>query len=124
MARDKISGHWGEACAADYLRRKHYKIIACNYHTRFGEIDLIAQQKSMVVFVEVKTRRNENYAQAREFVTNRKQARILASAQIWLENNETSLQPRFDVIEVYAPEGMATKKPKIIHLEDAFSAKI
>ncbi len=123
MASDKISGHWGEACAADYLRRKRYKIIACNYHSRFGEIDLIAQRKNMIVFVEVKTRRNETYAQAREFVTNRKQARILASAQIWLENNETTLQPRFDVIEVYAPEGMATKNPRIIHLEDAFGVR-
>ncbi len=124
MMRDSISGHWGEAAAADFLRRKHYKILACNYRSRFGEIDLIAQKKDMIVFVEVKTRRNEHFALAREYVTNRKQERILASAQIWLEQNQTTLQPRFDVIEVYAPEGMLTKRPKIIHLEDAFGMKL
>ena len=120
MKTAKISGHWGEAMAADFLRRKRYEIIACNYHTRFGEIDLIAQNRKTVVFVVVKTRRDDRFAQAREFVTNRKQARIRASAEIWLEKNETALQPRFDVIEVYAPEGMDTKHPKINHLEDAF----
>ncbi len=120
MANAKISGHWGEARAAEYLRCHHYEIIACNYHTRFGEIDLIARNRRYITFVEVKTRRDSRLAQAREFVTLRKQARICASAEIWLEQNPTELQPRFDVIEVYAPEGMATKQPRIVHLEDAF----
>ncbi len=120
MKTAKISGHWGEAAAADYLRKKRYEIVACNYHTRFGEVDLIARSRKHVVFVEVKTRRDDSYAQAREFVTGKKQARIRASAEIWLEKHETDLQPRFDVIEVYAPEGMDTKRPEIIHLEDAF----
>ena len=120
MKTAKISGHWGEAMAADYLRKKRYEIVACNYHTRFGEIDLIARDRKTVVFVEVKTRRDDRYAQAKEFVTGRKQARIRASAEIWLEQNDTPLQPRFDVIEVYAPEGMDTKRPEIIHLENAF----
>ena len=120
MKTAKISGHWGEALAADFLRRKRYEIVACNYHTRFGEVDLIARDRKNVVFVEVKTRRDDRFAEAREFVTNRKQERIRASAEIWLEQNETVLQPRFDVIEVYAPAGMDTKRPKIVHLEDAF----
>ncbi len=120
MSTAKISGHWGEALAADYLRKKRYEILACNYHTRFGEIDLIVRDRKHVVFVEVKTRRDDRYAQAREFVTGKKQARIRASAEIWLEKNDTALQPRFDVIEVYAPAGMDTRRPEIIHLEDAF----
>ena len=120
MKTDKISGHWGEALAADYLRSRRYEIVACNYHSRFGEIDLIARNRKYVAFVEVKARRDDAYAQAREFVTTRKQERIRASAEIWLENNPTNLQPRFDVIEIYAPEGMDTKRPRIIHLEDAF----
>ena len=121
MKTAKISGHWGEAAAADYLRKKRYEIVACNYHTRFGEIDLIARSRKHVVFVEVKTRRDDRYAQAREFVTGKKQARIRASAEIWLEKHETDLQPRFDVIEVYAPEGTKTLFPEIHHLENAFS---
>ena len=120
MKTDNISGHWGEALAADHLRSKRYEIVACNYHSRFGEIDLIARNRKYVVFVEVKARRDDSYAQAREFVTTRKQERIRASAQIWLEHNPTELQPRFDVVEIYAPEGMETKRPRIIHLEDAF----
>ena len=120
MKTAKISGHWGEAMAADFLRKKRYEIVACNYHTRFGEIDLIARDRKTVVFVEVKTRKDDRFAEAREFVTNRKQERIRASAEIWLEQNETALQPRFDVIEVYAPDGMNTKRPRIVHLEDAF----
>lgn len=120
MSAVKISGHWGEALAADFLRSKRYEIVDCNYHSRFGEIDLIAKNRKYVAFVEVKARRDDAYAQAREFVTTRKQERIRASAEIWLENHPTELQPRFDVIEIYAPEGMDTKRPRIIHLEDAF----
>ena len=120
MSTARISGHWGEAMAADFLRSKRYEIVACNYHSRFGEIDLIAKNRKYVVFVEVKARRDDVYAQAREFVTGRKQERIRASAEIWLENHPTELQPRFDVVEIYAPEGMDTKRPRIIHLEDAF----
>ena len=120
MSTVKISGHWGEARAADFLRSKHYEIVTCNYHSRFGEIDLIARNRRYIAFVEVKARRDDVFAQAREFVTTRKQERIRASAEIWLENHPTELQPRFDVIEIYAPEGMDTKRPRIIHLEDAF----
>lgn len=118
MARAKLSGHWGEAVAAEYLRRRRYQLLACNYHTRFGEIDLIVKNLHYIVFVEVKTRQNDRFAQAREFVTGRKQTRVRTSAQIWLENNPTTLQPRFDVIEVYAPEG--ERRPRVVHLKDAF----
>ena len=120
MAKASSIGHWGEGMAAEYLRSRRYALVACNYHTRFGEIDIIAQNRHYVVFVEVKTRQDARFAQAREFVTNRKQARIRASAQIWLEQHPTELQPRFDVIEVYAAHGAATKLPSIRHIEDAF----
>ena len=50
-----------------------------------------------------------------------KQERILTAASLYLSQNETEKQPRFDVIEIYAPDGMATAKPRITHLEDAFS---
>ncbi len=120
MAKPNLLGPWGESLAAAYLRKKRYKILACNYKTRFGEIDLIAQTKKEVVFVEVKLRKDSAYVQAREYVGASKQQRIKLSASIWLEENPTELQPRFDVIELYAPEGMQTRKPEIIHLEDAF----
>ena len=106
--------------AADYLRRKHYKIIATNYRCRVGELDIIAANREYLAFVEVKLRKNADFAEAREFVTYSKQNRIRSTAALYLAWNPTELQPRFDVIEIYAPQGMETKKPVINHLEDAF----
>ncbi len=115
-----LLGPWGEAQAADYLRRKGYTLVAANYRCRFGEIDLIVRNRRYLVFVEVKLRKSAGFAQAREFVDFRKQQRIRATASMYLSLYPTSLQPRFDVIEIYAPQGMETKKLTINHLEDAF----
>ena len=113
-------GAWGEEQAARWLRRKGYTIVERNYACRFGEIDLIARRRGVIAFVEVKLRKNANFAAAREFVTYGKQQRILKSASLWLAAHDCELQPRFDVIEIYAPDGMATARPLINHLEDAF----
>ena len=121
MAKPNLLGPWGEALAAEYLRKKHYHILACNYRCRFGEIDLIAANRKELVFVEVKLRKDSSYVQAREYVSQQKQNRIRTTAQLWLQTHPTQLQPRFDVIEIYAPHGMQTSAPDIIHLEDAFS---
>ena len=120
MKKSDLRGAWGEMQAAEYLRQKHYQILACNYRCRFGEIDLIAANRKYVVFTEVKLRKSARFAEAREFVTASKQERIRTTAAIWLQEHETPLQPRFDVIEIYAPEGIDTVRPEIIHLEDAF----
>ena len=85
-----------------------------------GEIDLIAANKKYLVFVEVKLRKNADFAMARAFVDGRKQQRIRSTAMLYLAHNPTRLQPRFDVIEIYAPEGTQTHRPVINHLEDAF----
>ena len=58
--------------------------------------------------------------EAREFVDYRKQERLRTTAAFYLAEHETALQPRFDVIEIYAPDGVATRAPVINHLEDAF----
>ena len=120
MAQSKIIGAWGESLAAEYLAKKHYKIVAANFSCRFGEIDLIAENKHFLIFVEVKLRKSASFAQAKEFVDFYKQGRIRTTAELYLSEHPTKLQPRFDVIEIYAPEGMQTKKPVIHHLEDAF----
>lgn len=120
MANELI-GHWGESLAAEYLQKKRYRIIGANYRCRMGEIDLIAEKGKYLVFVEVKLRRSCAFAEAREFVDRHKQERILTAASLYLSQHETEKQPRFDVIEIYAPDGMATAKPLITHLEDAFS---
>lgn len=120
MGRNNIVGAWGEAIAARYMQKKHYKLVASGYRSRFGEIDLIMHDRNFVVFVEVKLRKSSDFAAAREFVDFHKQNRIRTTAEIYLSQNPTQLQPRFDVIEIYAPEGIETAKPLIRHLEDAF----
>lgn len=120
MGRNNLTGAWGEALAADYLRKKHYKIEAAHYYSRYGEIDLIARNRQFLVFVEVKLRKSANFARAREYVNRPKQDKIRTTASIYLAEHPTALQPRFDVIEIYAPEGMETAHPEILHMEDAF----
>lgn len=114
-------GAWGEAQAAEYLRKKRYELVAAGYRSRFGEIDLIVRDRKFLVFVEVKLRKSAKFAQALEYVDRQKQDRIRMTASMYLSQNPTHLQPRFDVIEVYAPQGTDTLRPEIYHLEDAFN---
>ena len=113
-------GAWGEERAAKYLRGKGYTIVGRNFRCRSGEIDIIARRGGVIAFVEVKLRRDAEFAEAREFVTPAKQRRVILTAEYWLASHQTELQPRFDVIEIYAPSGERTLFPKINHLEDAF----
>lgn len=120
MGKNNLSGAWGEALAAKYLQKKRYKVVATNYHSRFGEIDLIVSNRKYLVFVEVKLRKSNHFAEAHEYVDRRKQDRIRTTAEIFLSEFPTSLQPRFDVIEIYAPQGAETLRPIVNHMEDAF----
>ena len=120
MARNNIVGAWGESLAAEYLRKKRYTLVAANYSSRFGEIDLIAHNRKYLVFVEVKLRKSADFAAVAEFVDHKKQNRLRLTAQLYLAENPTHLQPRFDVIEIYAPQGIRTDNPVINHMEDAF----
>ena len=119
MANDLL-GAWGEELAGKFLRKKGFKVIMRNFSCRQGEIDLIVEDRYFLVFVEVKLRKSSDFANAREFVDHRKQQRIKITAMHYLTTIETEKQPRFDVIEIYAPLGTETRKPTIIHLEDAF----
>lgn len=120
MGRNNLVGAWGESLAAHYLIKKKYHILATGYRSRFGEIDIIACNRKYLAFVEVKLRKSAKFAQAMEYVDRFKQEKLRTTAEIYLSENPTSLQPRFDVIEIYAPEGIHTVSPQIHHLEDAF----
>ena len=120
MGRNNLVGAWGEALAAQYLQKKRYKIVATNYRSRYGEIDLIVSNRKYLVFVEVKLRKSDRFASAFEFVDAHKQDRIRTTAELYLSQFPTELQPRFDVIEIYAPQGTETLHPQINHMEDAF----
>ena len=62
MSTSNLLGPWGEALAAEYLRKKRYTIVASQFRCRFGEIDLIAKNRQYLVFVEVKLRKNSSFA--------------------------------------------------------------
>ena len=116
----RLLGAWGENIALEYYKKLKFKPVALGYRTRHGEIDLIVEDKQFIVFAEVKLRKSGNFAAAREFVDANKQRRIRTTAEIWLSENETEKQPRFDVVEIYAPDGISTKKPDINVIENAF----
>ena len=113
-------GAWGEAIAAEALRSRGFTVVEQNYRSRYGEIDIIAENREYLVFAEVKLRKSTYFGAAREFVDARKQEKLRATASMWLEEHETSLQPRFDVIEIYAPDGPETERPYVRQIEDAF----
>ena len=115
-------GKFGETEAVRYLKKKKYEIIDTNYHTKFGEIDIIAKNREYIIFAEVKTRMQGSMFQPRQAVTTSKQNKIKMTAAMYLSRmtENTELQPRFDVVEIYAPQGRSTQKPDITHLEGAF----
>lgn len=114
----KRRGDAGEKVALEYLEKKGYVVIAKGFRSQFGEIDLIVKNSGYIVFIEVKLRKNAKFASAGEHVGKEKQSKIKATANIWLTSHETALQPRFDVIEIYASDDMSN--PEIIHIENAF----
>ena len=116
----RLLGRWGEDRAAELLRRKGFRIAAANWKCRFGELDLVAEDGAYLCFAEVKLRKSAAFGSPGEAVDRRKQDRLRTVAQLYLEKHPTSLQPRFDVIEIYAPQGVDTKRPEIFHWENAF----
>ncbi|MCK9575544.1 MAG: YraN family protein [Clostridia bacterium] len=102
---NKVLGFSGESQAAKLLKTKKYKIIATNYVCPIGEIDIIANDKNVIVFVEVKTRLTEKYGLPREAVTRFKQQKLKNLAKYYLKNhNLLDCPARFDVIEVFDGE--------------------
>ena len=116
----RLLGRWGESVVAKDLRRRGWQIVNAGFRCRFGEIDLIASDGTYLAFVEVKLRKNANFGSAAAFVDARKQEKLRATAQYYLSQCQTDLQPRFDVAEVYAPQGIQTQNPEIRYIENAF----
>ncbi len=114
-----LFGLEGEERAAKHLKKQGYNIIAKNFQTRFGEIDIIAEDKEYIVFVEVKARSEKSIAEPREFVDLSKQRKIIKTAEIYLSENPTEKQPRFDVVEVKREKG----KTNLNHIVNAFEVE-
>lgn len=104
----------GEKGARDYLEKKGYKILAANYKTKVGEIDLIAADKGTLVFVEVKARTSDAFGQPIEAVTPYKVRKIvLVAKQFMLQKRVGDVPVRFDVIEILGD--------RLRHTENAFT---
>jgi putative endonuclease len=111
-------GDRGERIAARYLRREGLRIITRNYRTPQGEVDLIARDGNTVVFVEVKSRRRGQPAEA---VTLEKQRRLTLAALHFLRRHRLLEHPsRFDVVAIVWPDDR--RPPQVEHIRDAFPA--
>ncbi len=117
----KMTGAEGELAAAGFLRKQGYAILEKNFRTRSGEIDLIAEDKGTLVFVEVKTRRSDAYGCAEEAVDGRKQHRIIEAARYYLHRyNYADRDCRFDVVGI---EWDGSKGGRITHIRNAFNTE-
>jgi putative endonuclease len=115
----QIVGKAGEEAALQYLCRHGYRIVERNYRCRFGEIDLIARDGSMLVFVEVKTRRTQMYGPAAAAVTHGKQQHLIKASQAYLMQRKMADELcRFDVVTV----AIDVQPPHIELIKDAFQA--
>ncbi len=109
------TGQSGEDLAARFLEANGYQIIERNYRYRRAEVDLIAQKEQLLIFVEVKTRKNNNFGNPEDFVDHRKAAHIIAAADHYVHQHNWQGDIRFDIIAILT-------KPRldIQHMQDAF----
>ena len=115
MTRKREVGDFGEEITASYLEKNGYRILDRNYSKPFGEIDIIAIKGDVISFVEVKTRKSDDFAYAAEAVDFYKQERIKRASQAFLmERKLTDFLISFDISEVY----LDTRK--INYIENAF----
>lgn len=117
MNEKRITGDIGEDFAVKYFEKRGYRILERNYHSRYGEIDIIAQDDQFIVFVEVKARKSFSRVSPAEAVDYGKQKKICLTAMKYITETECELQPRFDVFELWLNEGRIYK---FNHIEYAF----
>ena len=115
------TGLEGEKRVANFLRNKGFSVIKQNYSCKYGEIDIIAQTDEYILFVEVKTRKENSLVSGIQAVDSFKQNRILKTAQDFISKTECELQPRFDVAEVTVFEkGDGATGYKLHYITNAF----
>lgn len=119
----QTKGRLGEDAAVSELTRRGHTIIGRNYRKPCGEIDIISQSGRFIVFTEVKTRKLNSMVPGVEAVDPRKRARIVRTADMYLSEHETGLQPRYDIAEVTITRGDMPRVLRIDIYEDAFDTE-
>ena len=116
MAQHNLLGGKGEMLASRYLLDKGYAVHHHNWRSGHKEIDIIAQQRDVLVFVEVKSRASEEYGNAYDAVDDKKIRLLISAAQAYIRKYDIDLKFRFDIITV-----IGNSEPyRIEHIEDAF----
>lgn len=120
MKNRKNLGKIGEEITIQYLKELGYQILVLNFRCKLGEIDIIAEDKKVVVFIEVRTRTSTVFGPAYNSVTYPKQQQIKKVALYYIsKNNLVNTQFRFDVIGIHL-SGKKNEKPRIDHIQNAF----
>jgi putative endonuclease len=115
MKHNQRIGKWGEETAAEYLTQCGYEMIAHNVRTPYGEIDIVAKQGDITIFVEVKTRTSNTMGLPEESITSSKRQHMISAAEYYASQHEID-QWQIDVISI---EGRPNSKPKITYFENA-----
>ncbi len=116
MATSFNRGQWAENFAHTYLCGQGLQTNERNYRCKVGEIDLIMLEQSILVFVEVRYRKNQRYGGSLESIDTRKQQRIFLTAEHYLQSHQCASQSRFDVVLISG----ATNNPTLRWIPDAF----
>ena len=114
------TGKSGEDRVATFLRKNGWSVIKRNYQCRFGEIDIIADNDEYIIFVEVKTRKQNSLVSPAESVTYKKQQRVRLTAEDYLSKTLCEKQPRFDVAEVIVSTTAEGIKYHLNYIKNAF----
>ena len=117
MARHNEIGKKGEEIAVVHLRQLGWDILATNWRFKRAEVDIIAMDTNVLVFVEVKTRSTTYYGTPEQFVDARKKLFLAKAASAYMEEISHDWEIRFDIISVLLPQG---KEQEIKHFKDAF----
>lgn len=117
MATHNEFGKKGEDAAAEYLIQNGYNILARNIKIEKTEIDIIATRKNEIAFIEVKSRKTNNEEAAIHAIDTKRMQRLIAAADFYLQENNITQMPCFDIIAVFPANG----KLSVIHIKDAFA---
>lgn len=120
MSSNREKGQLGEDAVCEELIKRGHKIVARNYRKRTGEIDIISETEENIVFTEVKARKAGCLVSGMEAVNFTKRKHIILTADTYLTENPTKLQPRYDIAEVTLTRGETPKVISIDICEDAF----